>query len=136
MNTHQRWSSLLKTPPPSAGSEVLEFEEPKFEGNCLMLDDEMLETGEKEWEHKVVGFFVDKKLPFTVVKEIVQRRWKLKGEMDTVLDGDMYYFTFHNEEDKASVLDEGPFFMAGKLFIIQSWTRDIEENKGSVHSVP
>ncbi|KAF5201897.1 Endonuclease/exonuclease/phosphatase [Thalictrum thalictroides] len=136
MNTHQRWSSLLKTPPPSAGSEVLEFEEPKFEGNCLMLYDEMLETGAKEWEHNVVGFFLDKKLPFTVVKETVQRRWKLKGEMDTALDGDMYYFTFHNEEDNASVLDEGPFFMAGKLFISQSWTRDIEENKASVHNVP
>ncbi|KAF5187581.1 Rna exonuclease [Thalictrum thalictroides] len=48
----------------------------------------------------------------------------------------MFYFKFSNEDDKNEVLEEGPFYMAGKLFIIRSWTREIEENRGSITTIP
>ncbi|KAF5193157.1 hypothetical protein FRX31_017257 [Thalictrum thalictroides] len=94
------WTSLLKNPPPSAGREELSYTIPMFENGKLVVDDDLLEEGAKEWEAKVVGFFLDKKLPFTMVKNMVEKKWKLKSKVDLALDGDMYYFTFHNEEDR------------------------------------
>ncbi|KAF5208333.1 hypothetical protein FRX31_002080 [Thalictrum thalictroides] len=124
--------ALLKTIPPSAGSEELQFIEPKFgtEEDVLLIDEEILAEGALEWENQVVGFFLDKKLPFMVVKETVHKKWKLKGDLDIALDGDMYYFRFTSEEDKEKVLDEGSFHMGGKLFVIRPWSRDVEDNRG------
>ncbi|KAF5176160.1 hypothetical protein FRX31_034253, partial [Thalictrum thalictroides] len=132
----KRWSSLLRTPPPSAGKEELNFINPVFEDGKLVLDDEILEEGAREWENRVVGFFLDKKLPYSMVKEILTRRWKLQGEFDIGLDEDMFYFHFNNEEDREYVLDEGPVLLAGKLFVVRAWTREVEENRGSICSVP
>ncbi|KAF5188412.1 zinc ion binding / nucleic acid binding protein [Thalictrum thalictroides] len=135
---NRAWNSLLKTPPPSAGEEDLQFIEPKFadDGDVLQIDEEVLIEGAREWETKVVGFFLDKKLPYSIVKENVLKKWKLLGSMDIALDGDMYYFSFSSEEDRGRVIDEGAFHMAGKLFVVRPWTREVEDNRGSVRSVP
>ncbi|KAF5192427.1 hypothetical protein FRX31_017985 [Thalictrum thalictroides] len=74
--------------------------------------------GAKEWEHMIVGYFVDKKLPYSLVKSIVEKRWKLEGQVEILLDGDLFYFNFNKPEDRDYVLDEGSFHMLGKLFII------------------
>ncbi|KAF9619766.1 hypothetical protein IFM89_009239 [Coptis chinensis] len=73
------WSSLLKTPPSSAGSEELCYIKPTFSDDVLVIEEFILEEGVKEWEDRVVGFFLDKKLPYTLVKENVKKRWKLLG---------------------------------------------------------
>ncbi|KAF5188106.1 hypothetical protein FRX31_022306, partial [Thalictrum thalictroides] len=108
----ESWSSLLKSPPPSAGSQELCFIEPSFKEGVLQLDKELIKEGAAEWEHKVVGFFLDKKLPFTMVKSVVLKRWNLDGEVEIALDGDMFYFTFNNEQDRVNVIEEGSFFIA------------------------
>ncbi|KAF5201499.1 hypothetical protein FRX31_008918 [Thalictrum thalictroides] len=133
---NKRWNSLLKSAPPSAGSEELCYIDPIYEEGKLIIDVDLLNEGSHEWENRVVGFFLDKKLPFSMVKDTVEKKWTLKGSMDLALDGDMYYFTFHNEEDRAQILDEGSFFIAGKLFVIRAWSREVEENRGSITSVP
>ncbi|KAF5175959.1 hypothetical protein FRX31_034454 [Thalictrum thalictroides] len=67
------WCSLLKCLPPSAGSVELQFFEPKYSSseNILEIDEEILKEGAMEWEHKIVGFFLDKKLFYSIVKENV-----------------------------------------------------------------
>ncbi|KAF5185110.1 hypothetical protein FRX31_025302 [Thalictrum thalictroides] len=39
----KRWSSLLRNPPPSAGKEDLSFIDPTYEGENLIIEDEILE---------------------------------------------------------------------------------------------
>ncbi|KAF5197004.1 hypothetical protein FRX31_013411 [Thalictrum thalictroides] len=84
----------------------------------------MLDQGAKEWEDRVVGFFLDKKLPYMMTKDVLKRRLKLKGDMevlerdmDLVLEGDMYYFKFNNCEDKTNVLEEGPILSHGSYLL-------------------
>ncbi|KAF5185608.1 hypothetical protein FRX31_024805 [Thalictrum thalictroides] len=47
-----------------------------------------------------------KKLSFSLVKTELAKKWNLKGQMEMELDGDMFYFGFHNDEDRSYVLDE------------------------------
>ncbi|KAF9595930.1 hypothetical protein IFM89_006211 [Coptis chinensis] len=113
------------------GKKKLAYIEPIFNDGVLEIEEEILEHGAKEWEDKVVGFFLDKKLPYSIVKTQVEKKWSLKGQLDISLDGDRFYFGFHNVEDRDYVLDEGYFHMMGKLFIIRKWTREIEDSRGS-----
>ncbi|KAF5207819.1 hypothetical protein FRX31_002594 [Thalictrum thalictroides] len=107
-----RWCSLLKTIPPSAGKEKLLFIEPIFKDGILQVEEEILNLGSKEWEDRVVGFFLDKKLPFSIVKDAVHKKWKLLGQVDIALDDDTYYFKFHNQQDREMVLEEGTIHIA------------------------
>ncbi|KAF9599390.1 hypothetical protein IFM89_036947 [Coptis chinensis] len=102
-----------------------------FNDGVLEIEEEILEHGAKEWEDKIVGFFL-----YSIVKTQVEKKWNLKGQLDISLDGDMFYFGFHNLEDRDYVLDEGSFHMMGKLFIIRKWTREIEDSRGSIKNVP
>ncbi|KAF5205327.1 Rna exonuclease [Thalictrum thalictroides] len=129
------WSSLLKVSPHFAGKEVLYYIPPNV-GDCIAINDDLLEEGAKDWEDCVVGFFLDKKLPYTLVQTMVKKRWKLQGELEIGLDGDMYYFKFNNAQDREDALDGGSFFMAGKLFVVKAWSIEVEENRGLVMNVP
>ncbi|KAF9626369.1 hypothetical protein IFM89_032785 [Coptis chinensis] len=70
-----------------------------------------------------------------MVKTNVSKRWNLKGDFDLTLDGDIYYFKFYHNEDRESVLHNGSFYIAGKLFVIRPWTMEVEENRGLISRV-
>ncbi|KAF5197509.1 zinc ion binding / nucleic acid binding protein, partial [Thalictrum thalictroides] len=131
-----RWNSLLKKQPPSAGMEEMTYLKPNFCNGVLEIEDEIVEEGVKEWEDRLVGFFLDKKLPFSFVQEAVKKRWEPKGDLNIGLDGDMYYFKFGDPTDRERALEEGPMYFAGKLFIVRPWNKEVEVNKGSIRSVP
>ncbi|KAF5196676.1 hypothetical protein FRX31_013736 [Thalictrum thalictroides] len=130
------WSTLLKTLPPSAGAATLNYSDPIFKDGFLQIPEEVRMEGAKLWENHIVGFFLDKKLPFNYVKSAVTSRWKTLGDFEMALDGDLFYFKFSASEDREHVLDEGSFHLAGKLFVIRSWTRDVENSRGMIKSVP
>ncbi|KAF5180290.1 hypothetical protein FRX31_030123, partial [Thalictrum thalictroides] len=129
MKNSTTWSSTIKTKPASAGSEELFYCIPTVSNGVLQLDDSLCEEGAKEWENTIVGYFLDKKLPFSMVKSMVEKKWKLKGVMEMMLDGDLFYFNFSELEDREAILDDGAFHLLGKLFIISPWSRDIEDNR-------
>ncbi|KAF5191697.1 zinc ion binding / nucleic acid binding protein [Thalictrum thalictroides] len=122
--------------PPSAGSTNLEYFEPVYKDGFLQIPEEVREEGARLWEDRVVGFFLDKKLPFNYVKTAVTNKWKTSGEFEMALDSDLFYFKFSNLEDKEKVIEEGSFHLAGKLFIIRPWSREVEESRGMIKSVP
>ncbi|PIA60807.1 hypothetical protein AQUCO_00300377v1 [Aquilegia coerulea] len=112
------------------------YSEPIFEEGFLQIPERIREEGAKIWEDRVVGFFIDKKLPFSYVKSALVSKWKTLGAYEMALDGDLYYFKFSAIEDRERVLDEGSLQLAGKLFIIRPWTREVENSRGMIKSVP
>ncbi|KAF5178294.1 hypothetical protein FRX31_032118, partial [Thalictrum thalictroides] len=134
--SNKLWSTLFKKLPPSAGESSLEFSSPIFKDGFLQIPEKVKEEGAKLWEQHVVGFFLDKKLPFNYVKSAVTNRWKTLREFEIALDGDLYYFKFSTPEDREHVLDEGSFHLAGKLFVIRPWTREVESSRGMIKFVP
>ncbi|KAF5204612.1 zinc ion binding / nucleic acid binding protein [Thalictrum thalictroides] len=75
-------------------------------------------------------------MPFNYVKTAVSKRWNLIGEFDMALDGELFYFKFASFEDRTKVLEEGSFHLAGKLFVIRPWTREVEQSREMIKSVP
>ncbi|KAF9607838.1 hypothetical protein IFM89_002055 [Coptis chinensis] len=37
-------------------------------------------------------------------------------------DKDLFYFKFFNKEDRQIVIDHGPLFLAGRIFVVRSWS--------------
>ncbi|KAL5718741.1 hypothetical protein ACHQM5_011611 [Ranunculus cassubicifolius] len=115
----------------------MEFIEPIYEDGNLLIDEEIEKQGVSEWEDRIVGLFLDRKISFSIVKDTVKEKWKLKGDFDISLDGDLYYFKLYNQEDRDFILNEGSFFfIKGKPFIVRPWSIEVEENRGSVSSIP
>ncbi|KAF9609974.1 hypothetical protein IFM89_019530 [Coptis chinensis] len=88
------------------------------------------------WRDYVVGFFLEQRLPYPVVKEALKKKWKTKGDYEMVADSELFYFKFSNEEDKRKVLENSPIYIAGKCFIVTQWTQDIEKRKSTVKAIP
>ncbi|KAF5180416.1 Ccr4-not transcription complex subunit [Thalictrum thalictroides] len=81
----QPWSDILKKKPFSAGSETLVYAAPIFKEGILQINDDLIKEGEKDWEETVVGFFLDKRLPYSMVKSLVEKKWKLQGQVPKYL---------------------------------------------------
>ncbi|KAF9603430.1 hypothetical protein IFM89_036131 [Coptis chinensis] len=88
------------------------------------------------WSDYMVGFFVEKRLPFPLVKAAMARLWKIKGSYTISTDRELYYFKFNLDEDRKQVLDADPIFIAGKLFVVRQWTREVEAQKNKITSIP
>ncbi|KAF5204899.1 Rna exonuclease [Thalictrum thalictroides] len=134
--SNSTWNTVLISKPLSAGKEELNFCKPIFVDGVLQIDEETCVEGAKEWEDTLVGFFIDKKLPFSVVKNLLEKKWQLAGQFEMLLDEDLFYFNFTSYEDRIKVLEEGSLHIMGKLFVVKPWTRQIEEDRGKIHAIP
>ncbi|KAF9596289.1 hypothetical protein IFM89_008815 [Coptis chinensis] len=96
----------------------------------------LFQGGLNVWRDYVVGFFLEQRLPYPVIKEALKKKWRTKGDYEMVADTELFYFKFSNEEDKRKVLENSPIYIAGKYFIVTQWTQDIEKRKSTVKAIP
>ncbi|KAF9619689.1 hypothetical protein IFM89_008366 [Coptis chinensis] len=87
------------------------------------------------WSDYVVWFFVEKRLSFPLVKDALAQLWKIKGSYSISTDRELYYFKFNLEEERKQVLDADPVFIAGRLFVVRQWTREVEAQKNKITSL-
>ncbi|KAF5186346.1 hypothetical protein FRX31_024068 [Thalictrum thalictroides] len=71
-----------------------------------------------------------------VYKDAVQKQWNLEGEVEIMLDGELFYFSFNNPVDRGYVIDEGSFHILGRHFVIRQWSVDVEESRGQITNIP
>ncbi|KAF5191994.1 hypothetical protein FRX31_018418 [Thalictrum thalictroides] len=100
-----------------------------YENGIAKCPKEILEKGENEWKDYIVGFFIRKRLPYPIVKATLARQWKLKGNYDMATDDDYFYFKFSNDEDKRTIMEKGPLFIAGRFFVVKPWDNEIEAQR-------
>ncbi|KAF9620337.1 hypothetical protein IFM89_011072 [Coptis chinensis] len=107
-----------------------------FEVDVMDVPSDILEEGVELWKDHLVGFFVDKRLPFPVVKSILEKQWKTKASYEISTNKDVFYFKFVLEEDRKLALESGPLFMAGRVFMIQPWTEELEFQRRNMTTQP
>ncbi|KAF9611353.1 hypothetical protein IFM89_030836 [Coptis chinensis] len=73
---------------------------------------------------------------FPFVKSTLERTWKLKGPMEITTDRDLFFIRFSMIEDKQMVLEGGPLFLVGKIFVVWSWSPEIEWQRNNINTVP
>ncbi|KAF9610146.1 hypothetical protein IFM89_020278 [Coptis chinensis] len=53
-----------------------------------------------------------------------------------IADRELFYFKFFNDEDKQTVIDHGPIFLAGRIFVVRPWSPTVEEYRNGIKVVP
>ena len=131
------WRSLFVNRPKSCST--LPFYKPsKLDGKVTVNPPlEAVAEGVGIWEGSLVGQFFDKRLPVHVVKSFVERLWG-KHEIPAIstTDNGWYIFRFRDMVARDWVLDNGPWYFAGRPIILQFWKPGMEMLNAQITSLP
>ncbi|KAF5208029.1 zinc ion binding / nucleic acid binding protein, partial [Thalictrum thalictroides] len=130
------WANLFRSDKGESFNVDLYQYEPCYENGVAKCPIDILEKGDKEWKEYIVGFFMGRRLPYPMVKEALKKQWKVKGNYEIATDEDFFYFKFSNDEDRRVVMDQGPVFIAGRIFILKPWNNSIESQRRQFRSIP
>ncbi|KAF9605931.1 hypothetical protein IFM89_021079 [Coptis chinensis] len=133
--TASSWSSLFLQNRASALKKTLKHFTLQEVNGVTQVPMDLIMQECNEWSDYVVGFFIEQRLSFPYVKNVLQQRWKDKGSFEIIADKDLFYFKFSSNEARQAVLEEGPIFIGGHCFIISSWTRGVEKQRAMVTTI-
>ncbi|KAF7145087.1 hypothetical protein RHSIM_Rhsim04G0153000 [Rhododendron simsii] len=98
---------------------------------------EVVDVGVSQWKDCVVGYFLDKKLPFSAVESIAFQIWKRFG-IQKVMSNDQgfFFFKFSQADGHEKVVAAGPWHFGEKLLILKQWSPQLELKKEQFTKVP
>ncbi|GAV77646.1 LOW QUALITY PROTEIN: Exo_endo_phos domain-containing protein/DUF4283 domain-containing protein, partial [Cephalotus follicularis] len=117
----------------------LTFHEPKLvDGVCVVKPpDEVFELGVKEWSNALVGYFVGKRIPFKIIKENLEKKWRKWGAVSVIIgDNGTFLFKFDNSAARDLVLSNGPWEVWGAYLALRRWEEGMSLSKDSFSSIP
>ncbi|KAF7113421.1 hypothetical protein RHSIM_RhsimUnG0127600 [Rhododendron simsii] len=98
---------------------------------------DVIDQGSDRWNDCVVGYFLDKRVPFPLVKNIVMRIWEKFGIYDVLAnDQGFFFFQFSKPDAYHSLMGSGLCHIAGKLMILKPWKPQMELTKERLSSIP
>ncbi|XP_059440872.1 uncharacterized protein LOC132173392 [Corylus avellana] len=81
-----------------------------------------IEEGISKWSSSLVGQFLDKPLPYYIVKRTVENIWAQYGKVEVyLLENGLYLFKFVDEKTRDEVMEEKVWHMANKPLILRKW---------------
>lgn len=96
-----------------------------------------VEEGITKWKTSLVGQFLDKPLPFFLVKKSVAIMWKQYGEIEVFsLENGMYIFRFPDEVTCEEVLEAKLWHVANKPLILRKWQPGMQVLKLTLSTIP
>jgi hypothetical protein len=96
-----------------------------------------VEEGESRWNSSLVGQFLDKALPFFLVKKYVQLMWKQYGDVEVFsVENGMFIFRFADVASCDEVFESKLWYVVNKPLIIRKWTPGMQVLKLTMSSIP
>ena len=93
--------------------------------------------GCRKWEHTLMGYFIGRKLPYSLVKTATSRMWTKLGLVDMLAtETGYFFFKFANKDSCEGVLEGGPWHIAGQPILLRKWEPGLELTKESPTAVP
>ncbi|KAK2661863.1 hypothetical protein Ddye_000437 [Dipteronia dyeriana] len=117
----------------------LKYYQPFQRGNrtCVSPPLEVADDGSKAWKNCLVGHFIEKKLPFTLVKNIAMRIWGSRGLLEVLAnEKGFYFFKFSDDEACSNVLEAGPWLFTGRMLILKKWHPRLILTKDTYSKIP
>jgi hypothetical protein len=133
---HVEWRGLFKSEK-SMGS--LDYIAPGSSEGKVFVSPPVaaVEEGESRWNSSLVGQFLDKALPFFLVKKSVQLMWKQYGDVEVFsVENEMFIFRFADEATCDEVLESKLWYVANKPLILRKWTPGMQVLKLTMSSIP
>ena len=131
------WASLIA--PKAANDFSLSYIKPRegLDRKIVSMPKEVRIEGSFAWKNTLVGYFIGKKLPFSYVKNGTARLWSKLGLRDMVAtDSGFYFFKFDSEEESLSILEGGPWHLAGQPIILQKWHAGLTLSREAITTIP
>ena len=131
------WKSLVSMPVKTDGP--LKYYKPHCADGIFVAKPpvEAVNEGIDMWKGCLVGQFLDKRLPFPVVRSLVNRLWG-KREMPDIstTENGLFFFRFRDPEARDWVMDAGPWHLAGRPFILRAWKPGMDMLNIQLSSIP
>lgn len=83
----------------SAAFHLKKIDFQRVDGRAI-APQEIVQRGIASCEKTLVGFFIEKRLGFPMVKKHLENRWALKEPLEMLLDRNLFYMRFNSEEMK------------------------------------
>ena len=131
------WASLVK-PKGSQGLKLCYIKpEVASEGKVFLLPKTLATEGSKAGDNTLVGYFIGKRLPYSLVKSATLRLWSKAGLIDMLAtDSGYFYFKFNSREDCEAILEGGPWHIAGQPILLRKWQTGLKLSKEAPTTVP
>ncbi|KAL7197306.1 hypothetical protein ACSBR2_019902 [Camellia fascicularis] len=131
---NRSWANIAAAP---VGSEVkLQYYPPKISQDKIVVELPPVSPLAK-WEACLVGYFIDKRLPYSLIKNSAFNMWKNKGLLEVQMNDEGFvFFVFENQDCCQNVLDGGPWYAGGFLIILKLWHRMMKLSKEDKKTIP
>ncbi|GKC64485.1 trichome birefringence-like protein 3, partial [Tanacetum coccineum] len=107
------------------------------ENTDFVLPIASVQAVQHKFENSVVGFFVGKKVAFTIVKNYVTNTWAKFGFEKIMSDDDgLFYFKFSSGKGVEQVIEQGPWLIRNVPLILTKWSPNMSLSKDEVTRVP
>ena len=134
--TGYTWAGLLKTATPDFLLTHVNLESCK-QVRKLVVPSTITAQGGREWHNTLVGFFLDRKLPYSFVVRATTKLWENAGLVDILAsDQGTFYFKFDTRSSLDAVLEGGPWYIAGRPIILRKWESHISLEKNRISKIP
>ncbi|KAF7126514.1 hypothetical protein RHSIM_Rhsim11G0120400 [Rhododendron simsii] len=104
---------------------------------CVTIPEGVDVSGVDKWKDWVVGYFVDRKLPFTVVQSIAKNIWRKFGIAEVLANEDgFFFFRLDKEGAFKQVVESGPWHFGSRLMVLQQWQPQMNLVKKQLTQIP
>lgn len=140
-----------KLPPPVSWKDVVASDSPLFprmnlrycppsivnDKLCVTIPEGVDVPGVDKWKDWVVGYFVDRKLPFTAVQSIAKNIWRKFGIAEVLANEEgFFFFRFDKEGAFRQVVESGPWHFGNRLMVLQQWQPQMNLVKQQLTKIP
>jgi hypothetical protein len=132
----QDWRNLFRT---EKSLDALHYYAPARENGKIVVKPpkEAIEEGVSKWSPSLVGQFLDKPLPFFIVKRTVDFMWAQYGKVEVfLLENGLYLFRFADVKTRDDVIEEKLWHILNKPMILRKWTPGMQLLKISLSTMP
>lgn len=134
--TVKTWAGLLTTATPNFLLTHVQLDSCR-QGKKLFVPTTVTERGRREWHNTLVGFFLDRKLPYSLVVPAASKFWGNAGLVDTLAsDQGTFFFKFDTQVSLDAVLEGGPWHFAGRPIILRKWEPHLSIEKDNISKIP
>ena len=136
-NPMKSWKNRFSVPNKTNGQ--LRYSKPHRTDEKIVVKplEEAVMEGIDMWKGCLVGQFLDKRLPFPVVRSLVNKLWGKKEMPDiSTTENGLYFFRFRDLDARDWVMEYGPWHLAGRPFILRAWRPGMDMLNIQLTSIP
>ncbi|GJV18107.1 hypothetical protein Tco_1363430 [Tanacetum coccineum] len=113
------------------------FNEDRVEDVDFVLPVKNGKVAQNRFANSLVGFFVGKRVAFSLVQNYVMYTWSKFGFQKVMRgDDDVFYFKFNYVMGLEQVLGQGPWMIRNQPLFLTKWAPNLELSKDKVSKVP